>query len=140
MTKTGKITTVLILVSYIVLNIRHKKGLDGSAIVTLGLSVAYLANISLYIANAVKGRNPWLISIFWIYAVALFYTGAYFFNFGSDSYERVSEILSGITLMFTVVLIWFWIRKNADKSKMARMFWDFVPIYFGVLSLMLVAR
>lgn len=135
MTRIGKITAVLIGVSFVVLYVRRKSGLDGSALVTLGLSVAYLAHISLYIVSAIKGRISGLIALFWIYAVSLFYTGAIFFNFGPDSFERISEILSALTLLIAAVLIWFWTRKNADKSKYALMFWDFVPIWTGVLWL-----
>lgn len=138
MTKTGKITAILIAVSFIVLYVRDFEGLEGSAKVTLGLSVAYLANISLYIVNAAKGRSSWLISIFWIYAVSLYYAGAFFFNMGSDSMDLISEISAGITLLIIAVIIWLWTRKNADKSKYARLFWDFHPIYVGLLSINLL--
>src|SRR5690554_2786371 len=134
MTKTGKITAILIAVSFVVLYVRKLEGLERSAIVTLGLSVVYLANLSLYIANAVKGRSSWLVSIFWMYAVSLYYAVAFFFNMGSDKMDMVSNISAGFTLLIIVVLIWFWTRKGADKSKCARLFWDFISIHTGVHS------
>lgn len=135
MTKTGKITAILIAVIFVVLFVRRKSGLDGAGMVTLGLSIVYLANIALYVLDAIKGRNSWLTTIFWIYAVSLFYTAAFFFNFGPDSFERIYEILAVIIMLIVAVLIWLWTRKNADKSKYANMFWDFAPIWTGVLWL-----
>ncbi len=108
-------------------------GMEGSATVTLGLAAAFTANITLYIVDAIKGRKTWLSTYFWAYAVSLFYLGAFFFNFGSDSTELIFEIISAFVLLILIVLIWRWTRKNADKTKYSRLFWDFVPIFIGVI-------
>ncbi|HLV53247.1 MAG TPA: hypothetical protein VKY29_04455 [Cryomorphaceae bacterium] len=133
MTKMGKITAVFILLTFAVLYVRQKMGLEGSATVTLGLAAAFLGNITLYIVDAIKARKSGLITYFWINAVSLYYLGAFFFNFGSDSTVFILEMVSAFVLLILFVLVWRWTRKNADKAKYSRLFWDFVPIQIGVL-------
>ena len=135
MTKTGKISAILIAICFVVLYVRRRSDLDGSAMVTLRLSVAYLATVALYVVNAIKGRNSWITTLFWIYASAVFYTAAIFFILGTESFERISEIVAFIMLLISGVLLWLRSRKKSDKAKYTRMLWDFAPIFTGVLWL-----
>lgn|SRR5690554_5597534 len=138
MTKTGKISAIFIAVCFVVLYVHRKSGWEGAAAITLGLSAAYLANVALYVANAVKRRISWWIAIFWIYSISLFYTAAFFFKVGPDSLDRIFNILAVIIMVIVAALIWFWTRKKSDKTKYAHLFWDFVPIWIGVQWLGLI--
>ena len=89
----------------------------------------------LYVANAVKGRNSWITTLFWIYAAAVFYTAAIFFNLGPESYARISEIVAFIILLITGVLLWLRSRKKSDKARYSSMLWDFHPVFVGVVCL-----